>query len=155
MRVGGVLAAVVLALVALLAMALMIVALVGRGRRRAFAIGFLVPLLTYAAVHAFTGNDELEPYDKSALPTTQSFQRPYETFRSRTWIDATTQEPIPDYDPTVDPSLHSAGLNSKVGYHDSPDRVTFALLAHGLIAVSLAFVGSRFAVYIHSHDDGG
>jgi len=157
MRIGGPLAAITLVTVAFFAMALLIVALVGRHLRRAFAIGFLVPFLAYAGLHSFTGHDELEPYDNSALPTTRSFQRPYVTLRTIAWIDLATGNEIPDYDPTVDPSLHSEGFNSgaKVNGRETPDRATFSLLAHALIAVSLGLVGAKFALFIHNSDDGG
>jgi len=160
MRMGGPLAVVALIAVGLLAIALLIVALVGRDNRRAYAIGFLVPFLVYAAIHSFTGHDELEPYDDFALPTTRSFQRPYMTFRTLTWIDLATGKSIPDYDPTADPSLHSGGVGGigsapKVTGRETPDRATFSLLAHSLIAVSLAVIGAKFAVLIHNSHEGG
>lgn len=160
MRVGGVLAAFTLIVIASVAVALLIVALIDRAGRRAFAIGFLVPLLSYAAVHSFTGHDELDPFGNFALPTTRSFQPLHGAFVSSTWIDFTTGKELPDYDPTADPSRHSGGgglmpANGMVTTRETPDRATFTLLAHSLIAVLIAMIGARFGVYIHNSQKDG
>lgn len=63
LRVGGMLAGITISLAALASMAFLIVALVDCGFRRAFAIGFLVPFLSYAGIHVLSKHNELDPFD--------------------------------------------------------------------------------------------
>ena len=160
MRVGGLLAVFTLISVALIVIGLLIVALIDRTNRQAFAIGFLVPIQSYGGIHSSTGRDELDPFDDFALPMTRSFQPLYRAFVTSTWIDFNTGQELPDYDPTADPSRHSGGggmmsPNGMVTTRETPDHATFTLLSHSLIAVLIGFVGARFGVYIRKSQDGG
>ena len=157
MRVGGMLAIFTFIGIALVVTAFLIVALVARDGRRALAIGFLVPLISDASIHAISDRNELDPFDDFAFPTTQSFQQPYLAFRTVTWTDTATGKVISDYDPSVDPSLHTPASfgnmampnSSKVTGLATPDRDTFSLFAHSMIAVTLGMIGSAFANYIY------
>jgi hypothetical protein len=158
MRIGGVLAGVTIFATAVFATAVLIVALVAHNVRRSLAIGFLVPFLAYAVVHAASSRDELDPYGDFALPTTRSFQPLFRAFVTTTWIDFHTGKELPDYDPTADPSRHSGGggIMSPAGMvtmRETPNRATFTLLAHSLVAVLLGIAGAKFGAYIHKTEN--
>ena len=114
-----------------------------------------MPFLAYAVVHAASSHDELDPYDDFALPTTRSFQPLYRAFVTTTWIDLQTGKELPDCDPTADPSRHSGGgvMMSPAGMvttRETPNRTTFTLVAHSLVAVLFGIAGAKFGNYIHN-----
>ena len=162
MRLGGVLAAITLGAVVVFITALGIVALVDRNVRRAFAVGFLVPVFTYVGIHALCGSDPLNPFDDSALATTRSFGPLLMSLRTVTWTDTDTGNVIPNYDPSTDPTRHQfaaggggfAGPGS-VQFSQTPNPETFMLVAHSVMIVILGLVGAKFATYIYRTQDGG
>lgn len=159
MRVGGLLAALTFTILAVAANALLIVAFVDCTRRRAFAIGFLVPLLSYAGIHVLSNRDELDPYEDLALPTTRCLQPLYQAVAKSTWVDFATGKELPGYDPATDPSRHfGGGMMSPQGMvrlRQTPDRATFTLLAHSLIAFRIGVAGAKFGLYIHHSQRAG
>ena len=160
MRVGGLLAAFNVGAVAVFATALAIVAFVDRAGRRAFAIGFLIPLFAYVGIHTFSVGNQLNPFEDSALATTRSFGPLYMALRTVAWIDTATGNVIPDYDPSTDPRQQFArgggfGGPVPVRFSQTPDQETFTLVAHSIVVVILGLVGAYFAMYIYRTRDGG
>ena len=146
---GGWMAAGTIFLFIMMTMALAIVAFVGHGQLRAFAIGFLIPWLSYLGAHAYVGSSELDPYGK--LPTTNLFRPVYERIVHRQYIDLNTGKPLPDYDPTKVSGLGGGGFagGPAVFVTESPNRTTFMTLAHALCATALAYLGGKFAVWVN------
>jgi len=142
---GGWIASLCVLMLITAAMAFAIVAFVGHGHRRSFAIGFLIPLIIYIGVHAYVGPTELDPYGK--LPTTKLIRPIYELVVKLEYIDFNTGKSMPNYDPTKNPGLGGGGFAPPVTVKETPDRTTFMTLAHALFAVTLAYVGGKFAVW--------
>ena len=155
LRMGGVVGSITVFLAIVLCMALGIVAFVGRNEPQAFAIGFLVPVIAYAAIVLAVGSSELDPYD-GRLPTTRALGPLYESVVTRTWIDLTTGQEIPNYVPAKNQQagFFVAGFGGIVGgrqvtSREQPDRRTFMLLAHPLIALAFGYVGGKFAIFVY------
>jgi hypothetical protein len=151
---GGVMAAIFLGGALIVTIAFAIVAFVGRDESRAAAIGFLVPVIIYAASILAIGHSELDPYGN--LPTTKLIQPAHRLIVRQEWINAMTGEALPDYDPTTAPKFGGGGVGglytvggAPVGMKETPDRTTFMSVAHALLAMVFGYTGSKFAVYIH------
>ena len=145
---GGWMASAMLFIVIIVTTALAIVAFVGHGPFRAFAIGFLIPWLTYVGSHAYVGSSELDPYGK--LPTTKLIRPVYELLVRREYINVNTGQPVPNYDPTQKRGLGGGGFGGgpPINVKESPDRATFMMLAHALFATAFAYAGGKFAVWV-------
>ena len=143
---GGVMATIVLGVELIIIMGVGIVAFVGRDEARAAAIGFLVPVVVYAASIYALGSSELDPYD-GKLPTTKLIEPAFRVIIRKEWINAMTGEPVPGYDPTKAPV--GGGGFASVGLKETPDRTTFMSVAHALLAMLLGYAGSKFAVYVY------
>jgi hypothetical protein len=141
---GGVMATIFLGGALIITTAFAIVAFVGRDETRAAAIGFLVPVIIYAASILAVGSSELDPYGH--LPTTKLIQPTHPLIVQQEWINAMTGEPIPDYDPTT--AITGPGF-LQVSLRETPDRPTFMSVAHTLLAMVFGYAGSKFAIYIH------
>jgi hypothetical protein len=147
LRAGGILAPATIMLMMLATMCSGIVAFVGRCRLRAAAMGFLVPVAMYSAIVWASGLRELDPYD-GRLPTSRSLAPLFEALATRTWRDAITGEIDPDYDPAI--VLRGGfGGGPPMVLHESPDRSSFMVLGHVLVAACLGYIGSKFAVGVH------
>jgi len=157
MRFGGWLANVTLSCIALWLSGLLIIALVDRARRRAYAIGFLVPVIVYGGIHGSTNRDQLSTHDTFTLPTTRAFQRYYRSVAVTKWIDREGNETA-DFDPSSpwEPKPSEGDWKSEavsMTIRDKPDGPTFMLLGHSLLAITLGFLGSRFALYVYDSQD--
>jgi hypothetical protein len=155
LRVGGPLAACTIGAVALFTTALGIVALVDCGERRPFAIGFLVPLTAYVAVHAYAGGNQLNPFESSSLITTRSFAPLYMAIRTVTWTETATGNVLPEYDPSTNRHISFGFGQPAVQFSQAPDQETFTLVAHSVVVVILGLIGANFAMYIYRTRDGG
>ena len=146
---GGELMGSILVMLAIFAtMAAAIVAFVGRNSVQAFAIGFLLPVLVYAAVVLAAGESELDPYT-GKLPTTRLLRPMFRLMVKTTWTDMSTGQVAPDYDPeTVDPNPVNFGA-PMMGASESLDRRTFTSLGHVLFAMLFGYAGAKFAVAVH------
>jgi hypothetical protein len=150
---GGVMAAVFLGGAMIVAMGFAIVALVGRDELRAAAIGFLVPVVGYAASIYAVGSSEMDPYGN--LPTTKLIQPAFHAIVRVEWINVMTGEPMPDYDPTKASSDPGSigGLptfaGATVGAKETPERTTFMSVAHTFLAMVFGYVGMKFAGYVY------
>jgi len=151
LRDGGLLASFAVFAGIVLVMALAIVAFVGNAQPRAFAIGFLLPLLVYAATVLAAGSNELDPYD-GRLPTTTILRYAHQALVTTTWTDTLTGKIVPDYNPANDSKRGSGNGTfggSSMAIHEHPDRPTFMSLAHLLLAMMLGWTGGKFAVYVY------
>jgi hypothetical protein len=149
---GGIMAAIFLGGALIATTAFAIVAFVGRDALRAAAIGFLVPVIVYAASIYAGGSSELDPYGN--LPTTKLIRPAFHLIVREEWIDAMTGKPVPDYDPATDTGSRILGgypsfAGAPVALKETPDRTTFMSVAHALLAMVLGYAGSRFAIYVH------
>ncbi|NND97949.1 MAG: hypothetical protein HKN47_11535 [Pirellulaceae bacterium] len=160
MRMGGAIAQVAIIGIGVFATAQLIVAFVGSGARRAFAIGFLVPFCIYLAVHATSAQGQLDPYSDKAFPTTRSFQVLHRALVDRTWIDYQTEAIVPPSDPRVVELMRSGGTTmmtpaGMVTLRERPTRSMFALLAHAALASIVGLAGAIYAVYVRASQNGG
>jgi hypothetical protein len=155
LRAGGMLASAALCIAITVFLAIAIIAFVGRDQLKCFATGFLIPVIAYAGLHIAAGNAELDPYE-GKLPTTRMLQPMFEVIVTRTWVDFSTGEELPDYDPAAFPMRHGGGGMMPVGMSqvtraESPDRTTFMTLGHVLMAMLMGYAGGKFAVVIQRH----
>jgi len=151
LRAGGLLASATFLLAILLTMGFAIVAFVGRDRLQAFGIGFVIPVIAYAATVLAIGKSELDPYE-GKLPTSRLLQPMFRLMAKQTWTNAFTGEVIPDYDPATDSNMGGGGGGfggSPIGLTESLDRPTFMSLGHVLFAMMLGYTGAKFAVAVH------
>lgn len=150
MCIGGVFASVVIFLAIVVTMCFAIMAFAGRGQVRAFATGFLIPILGYAVVVAYMGKHELEPRI-GKLPTSQLLRPLFETIVRKQWVDITTGEVVPNYDPKNAPGVTtgSGNLVGRIASVDRPRRGTFMAVGHILIGMLLGYAGAKFAVVVH------
>jgi hypothetical protein len=149
LSVGGVVASITafIGIVALMATA--IVAFVGYGQPRAFAIGFLLPIVVYAALILIAGPTEMDLYD-GRLPTTQMLQPIHNLLVKRTYTyggKVIPKEDVKNYSTTSG----GGGMMGAptLGFTEVPDRNTFMSLAHGFIGIVLGWIGGKFAVFIY------
>lgn len=143
---GGIVGAIMVSLAMIITMGLAIVAFVGRRSRQAFAIGFLIPVIMYAAIVLAVGKNELDPY-AGQLPTWRLLRPMFAVMSKEIWQNAATGQIMPDYDFANDPN-QGAGMR----LHYSPDRQTFMSLGHLLIAMMLGYAGAKLAVIVHRRE---
>lgn len=152
LRAGGVVGSIVVMLAIVVTMCFAIVAFVGRRSIQAIAIGFLTPVIAYAAIFLAVGKSELDPYE-GKLPTSKLLRPMFELMVKRTWTNENTGQVVPDYDPATDPNRPAVGgggfFGSPMMMSESPDRPTFMSLGHLLIAMMFGYAGSKFAVAVH------
>jgi len=156
---GGWFASLLLLLIIVVSTALAIVAFVGHGRRRAFAVGYLIPLFVYIAIHAYAGASELDPFAYVTLPTTKLWGPVFEQLVRRDYVDSFTGEFVAKYDPTKNQAFLGGGSGGggfggggggpSFSIREIPDRKTFMLLAHALVAMALGYAGGKFALCVH------
>ncbi len=152
LRAGGVLGSITVFLAIVLTICLAIMAFVGRGQLQAFAIGYLIPVVAYAAIVLAVGKSELDPYE-GKLPTSQLLKPMFRAIAKQTWINVMTGEVVPDYDPASVPNRMSGGgggfSGSQMGLSEYPDRPTFMSLGHMIIAIMFGYAGGKFGVAVH------
>ncbi len=141
-----------IAQVALVGMA--IIAFVDRGSRQAYAIGFTLSAIIYAATvlvaHAGSGG-ELDPYS-GFLPTTKLLAPAFTLVAQRTWIDLATGKEVPNYIP---PKASAGGgmgggMGTSVGLRESLDRRAFMTVGHVLWALVFGYVGGCFGRWTYA-----
>ena len=159
LRMGGVLAQLMLTIVGVFVVSCGIIAFVARDRRQAFSIGFLIPFKLYVGVHYASERDYLNPYDPSALLTTRSFRPLHDAFRTLTWTQPQSGEAILEFDldpniiPEVGPDYVYTSRSGMTGtLIENPRRETFMMVAHCLLALIGGYLGGRFAIMIRDTD---
>ena len=150
---GGMMATIFLGAMLIVTIGFAIVAFVGRDEPRAAAIGFLVPVIGYAASIVAVGSSAMDPYGN--LPTTQLIQPAFHAIVRVEWINVMTGEPLPDYDPKT-AKVESGSFGgmptfggAPVGAKETPDRTTFMSVAHTFLAMLFGYVGMKFAAYVY------
>lgn len=132
-----------------------IVAVVDRGARQAFAIGFAMSVVLYGVVLANTprANDgpslELNPYT-GTLPTSRLLLPLFENVAVTRWIDFRTGQEILDYDP------QAAGQSNQFASLDQrPEQAVFMRIGHCWWALLLGYLGGWFARFVYLRRLGG
>lgn len=149
---GGIVLAATVSLAVVVTMCLAIIAFVGRASRQAFAIGFLIPVVTYAAIVLAVGKSELDP-NFALLPTSKLLRLIYSAIAKQTWIDGFTGKVIVGYDPTKVSSLPNGfGYTSPTRLVESLEHGAFMTIGHLLIAMTLGYAGAKFAVLVHRRE---
>lgn len=145
LKFAGIWASILFGIALLLVVGMAIVAFVDRGARQAYAIGFTLAAIIYAATvlatHAASGSVELDPYSCS-LPTTKLLRPVYAIVVKLTWIDMATQKEIPNYDPSK--GAASGGGMGGVGLSEFPDRKTIMTVGHIIWTILFGCVGGLF-----------
>lgn len=144
---GGIIGAIMISLAMAVTMGLAIIALVNRGSRQAFAIGFLTPVVMYAGALLAAGRNEFDP-DTRQLPTSMLLRPIFEVMSKKTVIDAVTGEVVPGANPT-DVSRVAMTYGSSLRILESR---SFMSLGHLLIAMILGYAGAKFAVIVHRRE---
>lgn len=152
MRNGGATAAAFLFLALLAFMATAIVAFVGVGSARAFAIGFAVSAAIYAGVTYAGGAAELDPAI-GALPTTKALAPVREAMTARHYVDlgsgktltAAEYEALATNGPQGGGGFGGGFGAAAVVVIETPDVATLMTVGHALIALALGYLGGKFA----------
>lgn len=147
---GGVVASAIVGLAIVATTCFAIVAFVGREQLRSFAIGFVIPVIAYAATVLSIGITELDPY-AGKLPTTQLLRPAFQLIVRKSWVNMFTGQPVPNYNPATAPSSGGGGFGGTppIGLVETPDRTTFMSLAHAILAMIFGYAGAKFALWIH------
>ena len=152
MRYGTVLASTAISLALLITMSLAIVAFVAVNEPRAFAVGFLVPVATYAAAILVVGKTE---YGRGTplLATTKLLESTYPFVAQQSWVDALTGQVISNIDPEVISTERGIPLAKHKGTFvhriPTPSRSIFLGIGHVLTAMILGYIGGKFGVTVH------
>ena len=149
---GGANASVAICAALIATTGLAIVAFVGRGQLRSFAIGYIVPVGVYASLIVAVGGSELDPYS-GKLPTTKLFRPAFELVVNREYVDEYSGKVLSDFDPTANTDFGGGGGfgvgTLPVQMRETPDRLAFSSVAHVFLAMFLGYAGAKFAVWIN------
>lgn len=128
-----------------------IVAVVDRGARQAFAIGFALSMALYGLIFLYGSaratdgrNLELNP-QAGRLPTSRLLEPVYKALVEVRWIDLRTGQEVPGHDPT---SASAAGA-SFVTADERPERGAFMRIGHCWWALLLGYLGGWFARWVY------
>lgn len=144
---GGILTSILLSIAIVVATAFAIVACIAHGNLRTVAIGFLVPVIVYAAMLQALGPLELDPYE-GRLPTTKLMLPVFELVAKHEYRDLSSGEILYRYDPAKYGRSNGGFGASTVAVHESPDRMHFMSSAHVLFAMMCGYCGAKFALWI-------
>jgi hypothetical protein len=146
LKLGGIVGSLFLVLPILLCMGFTIRAFVDHRHRQAFAIGFIVCVVVYAAPVLSNRERSYDPYDgnpyDSIFPTSRLLLSIYPTFVGERWIDARTGERIRDYDPSQ--------TTSGIARIRIPDLIMFMTIGHTLWAMLFGYAGGKFALLTYN-----
>lgn len=126
-----------------------IVALVDRHARQAFAIGFATSMVVYGVVlaglcfNSAWASLEFNP-DAGMLPTTRLLKVAYAAVVKTRWVDFRTGQEVPDYD------QQNPGPNAQyISLDERPVRYTFMLIGHCWWALVLGYLGGWFGRFVY------
>lgn len=135
-----------------------------RGARQAFAVAFALVSVGYFAFVTMwppqtfaiqVGPPEYDLY-QGRLPTTQLLRHVFNAISTKRWIDSSTQQEIPNFDP-ANPSLPIGNLQpwqspvfpSTANLVEFPRRENFIRIGHLWFALLFGYLGGRFARFIY------
>jgi len=140
----------------------LIVAVVDRGPRQVFAIGFALVMISYGAFvlngqRAPSGggsrNLEFDPYS-GQLPTTRLLRFFYQAIVRVSFYDQQTGKHLPNYDPEKAQQDAASGIGSGGGINmsirEDPPREIFMPIGHCWWALVLGYAGGWFARYVYA-----
>lgn len=126
-----------------------IVSLVDRQARQAFAIGFAVSIIVYgvalfvASLGSQGANLEFNP-DTGRFPTTRLLRPVFAAIAQSRWIDFRTGQEVLDYDP------QNPGPDTQfVSLDERPERAAFMRIGHAWWALLLGYLGGWFARFVY------
>jgi Zn-dependent protease with chaperone function len=134
----------------------LIVAFVDRGFSQAFAIGFVLAILTYGiALFSERSTRGGNVVSNDRLPATRTLNWLYRRVERGGYVDA-SGKPLPNYNPANDPRAFpggggfvGAGGFNPVYYRQLPDDAKFRAVGHCWWALLLGYGGGMFAMYVH------
>ncbi len=126
--------------------ACLIVAVVGRSEAQKFSAGFCLSLALYAVILCWAGRSELD-FSTAKLPTSTCSLSIYEAIVKREYRDPLTDKTLPNYDPSVTETRNGIpviGVAPLV--FETPTREHFMTAIHLFWAMSIGYVGGKFAI---------
>jgi hypothetical protein len=126
-----------------------IVSLVDRQARQAFAIGFAASMVIYGVLlsggllGSQSGNLEFNP-ETGKLPTTRLLRPVFAAVAESRWIDFRTGREVLNYDPqNPGPDMQFVSLDER------PERAAFMRIGHCWWAIVLGYLGGWFARFVY------
>jgi hypothetical protein len=158
-----------LALVAAVTMsaliAALIIAVVDRGPRQAFAIGVALTMIAYGLIlvtgqrtsgnsgNVYSRNIEFD-HMAGRLPTTRLLRYVHKAVQRSEWIDPNTKKVIPNYDPNNPgiPRMGGGGFFPGGGawHREIPPREIFMPIGHCWWALILGYCGGLFGQFVYA-----
>jgi hypothetical protein len=139
----------------LTAFAALIVAVIDRGPRQAFAIGFSLVFAGYWAmlVYGVQADAELN-FSSGRMPTTLLLRRAYASMREACWFDPNTRQIISDSEALAQRKAlgitrMQQGFASGPYLSNVPKESFFMPIGQCWCAILLGYAGGRFARYVH------
>jgi hypothetical protein len=136
-----------------------VMAVVDRGERQAFAIGVALVMSSYGVIvlngpvsmvpNGRSQNLELDPWS-GRLPTTMLLRYVHMAVNHSYWVDSSGKE-LPDYDPSQNKGTGLGGGNRFGGpmYREVPPREMFMPIGHMWWAILLGLLGGWFARFVY------
>jgi hypothetical protein len=139
----------------------LIIAVVDRGPRQAFAIGFVLVAAAYgylvvSATHS-ESNRVIEFYGSSGrLPTTRLLNLIYQSVNTSDYYDNATGQPLPGFDPATESDrlrlsiqMPGGGMVPGVSFRQIPEMDSFMRVGHCWWALILGCAGGYFAQVVY------
>jgi hypothetical protein len=156
----------IVAAVAMLALiAALIIAVVDRGPRQAFATGVALTMIAYGLIlitgqrtsgnsgNVYSRNIEFDQW-AGRLPTTRLLRYVHTAVQRSEWIDSNTLKVIPNYDPNnpVIPKMGGGGFFPGGGaqHREIPPREIFMPIGHCWWALILGYCGGQFGRFVYA-----
>lgn len=146
LKVAGLLSSIFVGLALLLCMAMAVTAVVDRGPRQAFAIGFVLCALVYGTLVVASRSSEFQP-QSGKLPTSQLLAPLYEMVVNRTWIDGMSGRELPNYQPDGRDGVVAANQLGIRLSTELPEREMFMTIGHILWGLIFSYAGGKFGQF--------
>jgi hypothetical protein len=123
----------------------LIVAVVDRGPRQAFAMGFALTAVAYGLMLLSVRTSNFDQFE-GWLPTTRLLAYVHRAVDRGGYYDHQTGQLVPDYDP----SKLLVGATVTASYREDPPREVFMPIGHCWWALILGYAGGWFARFVYS-----
>jgi hypothetical protein len=142
----------IMSILELMLFAAVILAILDRGERQAFAIGFVVAMTCYGLVFQIIpterpfgshGHPELNP-DIGRLPTSRLLRPIYYSIAYIGLVDVTTGKPLANSNPQM-----GGGASGNYSMGELPSREIFMTIGHAWWAILLGVCGGLFARWVY------